>query len=150
MLPPSALYIKDVHTYSKVEIRYWCLRATLQAGINLLQDKEAWIKSSRKAIESSREHQRFADVPLGRYMSIDRKCWVGTCLRSPIQWNWFHPATPRSWDLLISQVWNCSERSSSRRRRVSGSRGKDEKVKLKLGDICCMLLLQSIRCHKWK
>ncbi len=148
MHTPSALYIKNVHTYCKVEIRHWCLRVTFQAGINLLQDKEARIKSSRKAIEPSREHQRFADVPLGRFMGIDRKCWVGTCSRSAIRWNWFHPATPRSWDLLISQVWNCSERGS--RRGVSGSRGKDEKVKLKLGDICCMLLRQSIRRLKWK
>lgn len=69
-------------------------------------------------------------------MSIDRECWEGTCSRSPIQWNWFHPATPPSWDPLISQVWNCSDRRS-RRRRASGGRRKDGKVKLNLGDICC-------------
>lgn len=107
-----------------------CLDLTFQAGINLLQDKVTWIKSSWKAIESSREHQRFSDVPLGHFMSIDCKCWVGACLTSFIQGDWFHPATPRCWDLLISQVWNCPERSG--RGKVSGSGRIDGRVKQEL------------------
>lgn len=98
--------------------------------------------------QSWREHQRFSHVPRVSSTSTDQKCWVGMCLQSPIQWNWFHPATPRSRELLISQVWNCSERSS--RRRTSGSREKDWKVELKLADIWCILLLQSISFQRCK
>lgn len=132
----TARFELDTHVYTS-----FC-----QAGVYFLRDKEASAKSSWKAIEFWREHQRFSHVPRVRSTSTDRKRWVGMCLQSPIQWNWFHPATPRSWELLISQVWNCSERSS--RRGTSGSGGKDWKVDLKLADIWCILLLQSINCHR--
>lgn len=68
---------------------------------------------------------------------------------TPIQWNWFHPATPRSRDLLIPQVWNCSERSGEKkgeRRWKEGWKGEAEAV----GDIGFTLLLRSICCHRWK
>ncbi len=35
--------------------------------------KRPELNQVEKAIESSREHQRFADVPLGCFMSTDRK-----------------------------------------------------------------------------
>ena len=70
--------------YCKVRIRYSCLHITSQAGINVHQDKELSIKSSWEAIESSRKHQRFPDAPVGLFMSIDRKCWIGMCLQPPI------------------------------------------------------------------
>lgn len=114
--------------------------------MNFLQDKEAWIKSSWKATVLKGTSKVFT-CPSGLFHK-HQKCWVGMCLQSPIQWNWFHPATPRSRELLISQVWNRSERSS--RRRTSGSREKDWKVELKLADIWCILLLQSISCHGCK
>ena len=82
-------------------------------GIHLRWDnKRACIKSSRKKSDSLQGNIKGLQMSLWAisWASIE-KCWVGTCSRSPIQWNWFHPATPRSWDLLIPQVWNCSERS---------------------------------------
>lgn len=131
-------------------------RFKLDSNVYLLFSSLEWIFSKTKMLglnqagkqQSWREHQRFSHVPRVSSTSTDQKCWVGMCLQSPIQWNWFHPATPHSWELLISQVWNRSERSS--RRRTSGSREKDWKVELKLADIWCILLLQSISCHRCK
>lgn len=94
--------LKMCRRTSRFEITRCCLRVTFQAGINLRQDKAAWIKSSWGAIESSREHQTFADVPLGRFMSNRSKALGGSVITAyhPVKLiSSSHASQPRSANL---------------------------------------------------